>query len=484
MNFNDLREFVAFLEDRGELSRITTSVSSELEITEIADRTVKSGGPALLFENVEGYKSPVLLNIFGTHQRVAWALGVDHLDELTQRVRKLLGLLQGPPTGLADKLRTLKDIVGVARTQPTMVRRAPCQEMVLSGEEADLNMLPALKCWPMDAGRYITFPLVITRDPETGRRNVGTYRMQIYDAHTSGMHWQTHKGGAHHYRLGEERKKERLEVAAALGGDPTTMWTGSLPLPPDMDEIAVAGLIRERPVEMVTCKTVDLEVPAQAEFVLEGYVTPGELRAEGPFGDHTGYYSLAEEYPVFHLTAITHRRDAIYPTIIVGRPPTEDYFMGKAAERLMLPALQLNLPEVVDMNMPAEGVFHNLLIVSMKKEYPGHPRKVMYALWGLGLLMLAKTIIVVDHFVNVQDLSEVTWRVTNNIDPARDVMFIDGPIDDLDHATPVPKYGSKMGIDATAKGAMDGRAREWPPDILMSEDIKRLVDAKWDKYGI
>ena len=484
MNFNDLREFVAFLEDRGELSRITTSVSSELEITEIADRTVKSGGPALLFENVEGYKSPVLLNIFGTHQRVAWALGVEHLDELTQRVRKLLGLLQGPPTGLADKLRTLKDIVGVARTQPTMVRRAPCQEIVLSGEEADLNMLPALKCWPMDAGRYITFPLVITRDPETGRRNVGTYRMQIYDAQTSGMHWQTHKGGAHHYRLGEERKNERLEVAAALGGDPTTMWTGSLPLPPDMDEIAVAGLIRERPVEMVTCKTVDLEVPAHAEFVLEGYVTPGELRAEGPFGDHTGYYSLAEEYPVFHLTAITHRRDAIYPTIIVGRPPTEDYFMGKAAERLLLPALQLNLPEVVDMNMPAEGVFHNLLIVSMKKEYPGHPRKVMYALWGLGLLMLAKTIIVVDHFVNVQDLSEVTWRVTNNIDPARDVMFIDGPIDDLDHATPVPRYGSKMGIDATAKGAMDGRAREWPPDILMSEDIKRLVDAKWDKYGI
>ena len=484
MRFRDLRDFIAFLEDKGELRRIRTPVSCELEITEIADRTVKSGGPALLFENVSGYETPVLINMFGTHQRMAWGLGVEHLDELTERVRKMLGLLQGPPSGLMNKVRTLGDLVGMARTQPKTVSRGPCQEVTLTGEDADVNMLPALKCWPLDAGRYITLPLVISRDPETGRRNVGTYRMQIFDAHTTGMHWQTHKVGAHHYRVGQEQAMKRLDVAVALGGDPATIWTGALPLPPDMDEIGVAGFIRDQAVQMVRCKTVDLEVPAHAEFVLEGYVVPGELRPEGPFGDHTGYYSPAEDYPVFHLTAITHRRNPIYPTTMVGRPPTEDYFMGKAVERLMLPALQMTLPEVVDINMPAEGVFHNLVIVSMKKEYPGHARKVMYALWGLGLMMLAKTIIVVDHFVDVQNLSEVAWRVTNNIDPARDVTFAEGPIDDLDHSPQVPKYGSKMGIDATAKGPMDGRTREWPPDIVMSEEIKRLVEGKWHEYGI
>ena len=469
---------------KGRLRRIKAPVSCELEITEIVDRTVKSGGPALLFENVEGYDIPVLINIFGTHQRMSWALGVDRIDQLTDRVRKILGLLQRPPSGLLEKAATLRDLVSMARTQPKTVRRAPCQDVVLVGEDADVNMLPALKCWPMDAGRYITLPLVITRDPESGRRNVGTYRMQIYDGRTMGMHWQTHKVGAHHYRVGEAQHRERLEAAVALGGDPTTIWTGSLPLPPDLDEIGVAGLIREEPVEMVKCKTVDLEVPAHAEFVLEGYLIPGELRPEGPFGDHTGYYSMAEEYPVFHLTAMTHRNDPIYPTTMVGRPPTEDYFMGTAAVRVMLPALQLTLPEVVDIDMPAEGIFHNLVIVSIKKEYPGHARKVMYALWGLGLMMLAKTIIVVDHFVDVHNLSEVAWRVTNNIDPARDVVFVDGPIDDLDHASAVPRYGSKMGIDATAKGQMDGRTREWPSDIVMSDEIKGLVDRKWSEYGI
>ena len=484
MKFKDLREFIAFLEEKGELRRIKTQVSCELEITEIADRAVKSGGPALLFENVEGYDIPVLINTFGTHQRMAWALGVDDLDEITQRVRKLLGLLQGPPAGLMGKVRTLGDLVGMARTQPKLVRRAPCQEVVLVGQDADLNMLPALKCWPLDAGRFITLPLVISRDPESGRRNVGTYRMQIYDDHTTGMHWQTHKVGAHHFRVGEAQGLDRLEVAVALGADPATMWTGALPLPPDMDEIAVSGVIREEAVDMVRCKTVNLEVPAHAEFVLEGYVVPGELRAEGPFGDHTGYYSPADEYPVFHVTAITHRRDPIYPTAVVGRPTSEDYFMGKASERLMLPAMQLTLPEVVDINMPAEGAFFNLVIVSVKKEYPGHARKVMHALWGLGLLMLAKTIIVVDHFVDVQNLSEVTWRVTNNIDPARDIVFAEGPIDDLDHGAAEPRFGSKMGIDATAKGLMDGRTREWPADIVMSEEIRQLVDGKWSEYGI
>ena len=483
MHFKDIRQFIEFLDERGDLKRITAMVDSDLEITEITDRTIKSGGPALLFENVAGSDASVAINLMGTHQRTAWALGVENIDDLTSRVRKLLGLAQGPPSGLMGKVRALGDLVSVARTQPKIVRRAPCQDVVVTGEDVDLNILPALKCWPDDAGRYITLPLVVSRDPESGRRNVGIYRMQIFDRNTTGMHWQTHKGGAHHYRVGESQRLQKLEVAVALGGDPAAIWSGSMPLPPDMDEFAIAGLIREEPVELVKCKTVDLEVPAHAEYVLEGYVTPGELRPEGPFGDHTGYYSPAEDYPVFHVTTITHRKNPIYPTTMVGRPPTEDFFMGKAAERIMLPILQMALPEIVDMNMPAEGAFHNLLIVSMRKEYPGHAQKVMHALWGIGLLMLTKTIIVVDHDVNVQDPSEVAWRVTNNINPATDITFAEGPIDDLDHATPIPKFGSKMGIDATAKGITDGRSREWPPDIVMSEEIKTLVDHRWKEYG-
>ena len=483
MHFKDIRQFIEFLDERSDLKRVTAMVDSDLEITEITDRTIKSGGPALLFENVAGSDASVAINLMGTHQRTAWALGVENIDDLTSRVRKLLGLAQGPPSGLMGKVRALGDLVSVARTQPKIVRRAPCQDVVVTGEDVDLNILPALKCWPDDAGRYITLPLVVSRDPESGRRNVGIYRMQIFDRNTTGMHWQTHKGGAHHYRVGESQRLQKLEVAVALGGDPAAIWSGSMPLPPDMDEFAIAGLIREEPVELVKCKTVDLEVPAHAEYILEGYVTPGELRPEGPFGDHTGYYSPAEDYPVFHVTTITHRKNPIYPTTMVGRPPTEDFFMGKAAERIMLPILQMALPEIVDMNMPAEGAFHNLLIVSMRKEYPGHAQKVMHALWGMGLLMLTKTIIVVDHDVNVQDPSEVAWRVTNNINPATDISFAEGPIDDLDHATPIPKFGSKMGIDATAKGITDGRSREWPPDIVMSEEIKTLVDHRWKEYG-
>ena len=483
MSVKDLRQFISLLEARGELQRVKTAVSPELEIAEIADRTVKSGGPALLFENVSGHTAPVLINIFGTHRRMALALGVEDIEELCDRVRKLLSMAQGTPTGLAVKMRVMGELAGLARSQPKSVRRGPCQEVVLTGDDVDLFKLPIIKCWPMDAGPYITLPLVVSRDPESGRRNVGTYRMQVRDRNTTGMHWQTHKVGARHDRRARDQGMERLEVAVVLGADPTTMWTGSMPLPPDMDELAVAGVIRGEPVEVVRCKTVDLEVPAHAEYVLEGYVVPGELRDEGPFGDHTGYYSPAEPYPVFHVMAITHRRDPIYPTTIVGRPPSEDFFMGKAAERIMLPVLQMALPELADVNMPAEGVFHNLVIVSIRKEYPGHAQKVMHALWGLGLMMLAKTIVVVDHYVDVQDLSEVTWRVTNNINPSADLVFADGPLDDLDHATPTPKFGSKVGIDATAKGPGDGRAREWPPDIVMDSDTKRLVDRKWKEYG-
>ena len=484
MKFRDLGEFVKFLEDKGELLRISTPVSSELEITEIVDRVVKQGGPALLFENVDGSDFPVLVNTFGSERRAAWALGVEDLNELGKKVEKLLGLAKGPPAGFIDKARTLMDLVKIAGFPPKHVRSAPSQEEVLLGSEADLNKLPILKCWPLDAGRFITLPLVITKDPISGVRNVGMYRMQVYDGQTAGMHWQTHKVGTHHERLAAEAGRDKLEVAVALGGDPATIWTGSAPLPPELDEFVMAGFLRGEGIELTKAKTVDLDVPAQAEIILEGYVVPGETRMEGPFGDHTGYYSMQDLYPVFHLTAITRRRNPIYPTIVVGRPIHEDYYMGKATERLFLPIMRMVLPEIVDINMPAEGVFHNLVIVSIKKEYPGQARKVMYALWGLGLMMLAKAIVVVDSFVNVHDISEVTWRVTNNLDASQDIIFASGPVDDLDHAAPLPKFGSKVGLDATAKGLMEGRTREWPPDIIMSEDIKALVDTKWNQMGL
>ena len=490
MKYKDIRDFIAFLESRGELKRITAPVSCELEVTEICDRVVKRGGPALLFENVEGYEIPVLINMFGTETRMAWALGVERIDDLADRVQRLLGLMQGPPQGIMAKMRTLWQLRELASYQPKSVKSGPCQEVVHTGEDVDLLRYPILKCWPLDGGRYITLPLVITRDPQTGTRNVGMYRIQVYDGRTAAMHWQTHKVGAHHYRVAHHNRiegevgGERLDVAVALGGDPATIWTGSAPLPPDMDELVVAGFIRQDAVELVKCKTVDLEVPAQSEMVIEGYVTPGDERLEGPFGDHTGYYSLADTYPTLHVTCITHRRDPIYPTIIVGRPPMEDYFMGKVTERVFLPVIRTVLPEVVDINMPAEGIFHNLVIVSIKKEYPGQARKVMYGLWGLGLMTLAKAIVVVDDHVDVHDLSEVTWRVTNNMDPSQDILFASGPLDDLDHSSPTPKFGSKVGLDATAKGPLEGRQREWPPDIVMSPEVKALVDSKWGEYGI
>ena len=483
MNFKDLREFIAFLEERGQLRRIAAPVSCELEITEIADRMVKQGGPALLFEQVRGYDIPVLINMFCSDQRMAWALGVDKLDDLVARLQGMLRLTQGPPEGLLNKLRTLGQLIQLGSFQPRTVGRAPCQEVVLTGEAVDLFRFPALKCWPLDGGRYITLPLVITKDPVSGVQNYGMYRMQIYDARTTGMHWQTHKVGAHHYRVSRERQDERLEVAVAIGGDPATIWTGSAPLPPDMDEMAAAGFIRQEGVELVKAKSVDLLVPAQAEIILEGYVLTDERRSEGPFGDHTGYYSMPEDYPVFHVETITHRREPIYPATIVGRPPMEDYWMGKVTERIFMPVIKMILPEVVDLNMPAEGVFHNLALVSIKKEYPGQARKVMYALWGLGLMSLTKTIIVVDDFVDVQNPSEVAWRVANNINPSQDLVVVEGPLDDLEVGSPTPRFGGKVGIDATRKGPEEGYARGWPPDIAMTPEIRELVDSRWGEYG-
>jgi 4-hydroxy-3-polyprenylbenzoate decarboxylase len=481
--FDDLREFVAHLEKHGQLRRVRARVSRDLEIAEITDRVSKGRGEsnqALLFEQVEGFDVPVLINAFGSPERMAAALGVEHLSDLSARVAKLLDLRM--PGSFFDKLRKLGDLFDVAKAGPKRVRSAPCQEVVET-DQPSLASLPILRCWPGDAGRYITLPLVFTRDPITGARNVGMYRLQVHDERTLGMHWQTHKGSAEHERVAQEQGKP-MEVAIALGGDPVSIYSGSAPLPPGVDEMVFAGWLRGSGVPMVACKTVDLEVPAEAEIVLEGHVDPAERRLEGPFGDHTGYYSLAREYPVFHLKAITRRKQPIYPTTIVGRPPQEDYWLGKATERIFLPIIRLLLPEVVDMNMPAEGVFHNLVIVSIKKRYPGQARKVMYALWGLGLMMLAKNIIVVSEHVDVHNLSEVAWRATGNIDPTRDLLIVDGPSDDLDHASVRHRFGGKMGIDATEKSDLDAIGQPWPEEIVMSDDIRALVTRRWQEYGL
>src|SRR5438309_5023707 len=481
----DLRELVARLEQAGRLRRVSVPVSRDLEITEITDRVSK--GPsernvALLFERVEGSDMPVLVNAFGAADRLALALGVGTLDELGERVAKLLDVKL--PGTFAERLRKLGTLFDLVKAGPRRVTDAPCQEVVET-ERPSLASLPVLRCWPKDGGRYITLPCVFTRDPRTGTRNVGMYRLQVFDDRTLGMHWQTHKGGAEHERLTNEsrgtephRTSSRpptvgagpgdpvkvMPVAIALGGDPALIYAASAPLPPSVDEVVFAGWLRGRGVEMVACRTIDLEAPAQAEIVLEGYVDPRERRLEGPFGDHTGYYSLAREYPVFHLTAITRRARPIYPTTIVGRPPEEDYWLGKATERLFVPIIRLPVPEAVAVNMPAEGIFHNLVIVSIRKRYPGHARKVMTALWGMGLMMLAKTIVVVSEHVNVHDLSEVAWRATGNIDPRRDLMILEGPMDDLDHAALRHRYGGKLGVDATAQSALDAVAQPWPAE--------------------
>ena len=483
MAYQSFRQFIRHLEKRGQLKRIHAPVSADLEITEITDR-VSKGAPernvALLFENVTGYDVPVLINTFGSEQRMAWALGVDTLDELGTQLGKLLS--PEMPASFGDKLRKGAELLSVARIGPKLTGQAPCQEFIETTAPS-LDWIPILKCWPMDAGRYITLPLVISRDPVSGRRNVGMYRLQVFDNQTLGMHWQIHKGGAEHERVAREQQIERIPIAIAIGADPATTYTASAPLPPDLDEFLLAGWLRGKPLELVRCVSIDLEVPAQSEIVLEGYVNPSERRTEGPFGDHTGYYSLAEPYPVFHLTAITHRRDPIYPTTIVGRPPMEDFWLGKATERLFLPLIRLFLSEVVDVNMPAEGVFHNLLIVSIKKRYPGHVRKVIHDLWGIGLLSLSKHINVVDHDVNVHDLSEVAWRVANNIDVSRDLILTEGPVDALDHASLRPNSGGKVGIDATRKGPEDGHTRPWPPDIVMSDSMREQVTNRWKEYG-
>jgi 4-hydroxy-3-polyprenylbenzoate decarboxylase len=532
MAYDDLRDWIKTLEKAGELKRIGEEVSPELEITEITDRVSKSGGPALLFEKIKGHPGQsVFINQFGSERRMALALGVNRLDEIADRIHALINVK--PPTGILDKLKMLPQLGALTSAFPKTVsaKDAPCKQVILRDNfdgKFDLGQFPILKCWPNDGGRFITLPCVITRDPRNGKRNIGMYRMQVYDGQTTGMHWQRQKVAAEHYRnalrnaassaadsnpstarvaaMAESAggavaipdgpigglpqvalgnlKGSRLEVAVAIGTDPATTFAAIVPAPPEVEEFLIAGFLRGKPVEIVQCETVDLQVPAHAEIVLEGYVELGELRAEGPFGDHTGFYTLADLYPVFHLTCITHRRDPIYAATIVGKPPMEDAWMGKAVERIFLPAMKMTIPEIVDIHLPVEGVFHNLMLVSIRKSYPGHARKVMSAIWGLGQAMFTKIIIVVDEDCDVQNIAEVTLRVANNIDPERDIQFTLGPIDSLDHASRLPNFGSKMGVDATRKWQAEGFHRPWPAMIEMDRGTKANIDAIWAKLGL
>jgi 4-hydroxy-3-polyprenylbenzoate decarboxylase len=481
MAYRDLREFIRALEQNGELKRVSVEVDPILEITEFADRAVKRDGPALLFEKPKGYHTPVLINAFASMRKMALALEVNSVDDIAQRIVEFLEMRV--PEGLMGKLKMLPKLAEMGAFFPKTVSKGACQEVVRT-DGFSLFDYPVLQCWPEDGGRFITLPLVFSRNPDTGKRNCGMYRMQVFDERTAGMHWQTHKQGAEHYRRMRHHGLRRMDLAVAVGADPATMYSSILPLHPDLDEMMIAGFLRQSPVEMVKCQTCDLEVPANAEIVLEGYVELGELRTEGPFGDHTGFYSLADEYPVFHVTCVTQRKEPVYATTIVGPPPMEDYYMGKAIERIFLPLLQMQLPEVRDMVMPAEGVFHNLMLVSIRKSFPGHARKVMHAIWGTGQAMFAKCIVVVDEDVDVQNYSEVAWKALNNIDPERDIQFVMGPMDSLDHSSRLLNYGSKMGVDATKKWPGEGFTRPWPGVIEMSPDVKKRVDELWKQAGL
>jgi 4-hydroxy-3-polyprenylbenzoate decarboxylase len=539
--FEDLRQWIAALEAASELKRIKTEADPILEIAEITDRvskqkTGKPGGPALLFQNIKGYPNQqLLINQFGSESRMKQALGVNSFDEFADRIKMFLDVKS--PQGFLDKLKMLPLLTEAGKFFPKTVPTGPCKE-VIQRENFSLLDFPILQCWPQDAGRFITLPCVTTRDPKTGKRNLGMYRLQIYDAKTTGAHWQRQKVAAEHYRQAlrsasaEGAGKDhvgtskdhvgtskdhvgtgafarpasaasraavnimartsggsnlaptshpsgKLEVAVAIGTDPAVTFSAIVPAPPDVEEYLIAGFLRAAPVELVKCETVDLEVPATSEIVLEGYVNLDELRTEGPFGDHTGFYSLEDLYPVFHVQCITHRKDPIYATTIVGKPPMEDAYMGKAVERVFLPLMRLTIPELIDINLPIEGVFHNLMIVSIRKSYPGQARKVMNAIWSLGQAMFTKVIIVVDEDVDVQDLADVTLKVLNHIDPERDIQFTLGPVDSLDHASRLANFGSKMGIDATRKWPTEGFTRPWPDEIVMDAKTKALVDSKW-----
>lgn len=481
MAYKSLQDFISVLEKKNELKRIGGEVDSYLEITEITDRVSKAYGPALLFEDVKGSEFPVLINAMGSYERMALALGAASLDEKAAELEELMAWAFSQMRQL-DVMSFFPKMKWARLFLPHKVLSAPCQQVV--DHDPDLSTLPVLTCWPGDGGPFFTLPLVITKDPETGAQNMGMYRMQVFDKTSTGMHWHHHKDGAHYYQKYKERG-ERMPVAVALGDDPAVTYAATAPMPEGISELFFAGYLRGKPVDTVKCVTCDLQVPANAEFVLEGYVDPAEpLRREGPFGDHTGYYSLSDDYPVFHVTCITRKKKPVFPATIVGQPPMEDCYMAKATERIFLPLIKMINPEIADMNLPLEGVFHNCAIFSIKKRYPGHVHKLLNSLWGLGQMMYTKMIIVVDHDVDVQDLSKVMWKVFNNIDAERDLIMSKGPLDTLDHASPRARFGTRLGIDATRKGPLDDHNREWPDDIVMTEEIKEKVSRRWQELGL
>lgn len=477
MPFDNLQSMTSFMEGSGQLVRIGEPLNPYLEISEVTDRVVKNGGPALFFECPTGYTIPVLTNTFGSIERIRAIFDIEDLDDLGARFEEFLHM--EPPRGLIEKIKLLPKLKDLSSVFPKTVKDAPCQEVVRT-EDLDLHELPVLTSWPEDAGPFVTLPVVITSDPVIGRRNVGMYRMQIFDSTTAGMHWHVHKGAAGQYR----RARGKLPVAVALGPDPVTTYTATAPLPDNIDELLLSGFLRRRPVEVVKCVTSDLEVPAESQFVLEGHVIPGETRVEGPFGDHTGFYSPADAYPVFHLDAITHRRNPIYQATIVGPPPMEDAFLGKVTERLFLPLIKSQLPEIVDMNLPVHGVFHNLCFVAIDKRYPGHAHKVMHALWGLGQMMFTKMIMVFDADVDVQDIGQVLFHLGANLDPGRDLCLVKGPLDALDHASSLPNFGGKIGFDCTRKLPEEGHSRGWPKKATMSSEVKAEIDEIWERLPL
>src|SRR3989454_4539188 len=480
--YSDLTDFLSDLERKRLLARIAEPVSPDLEIAAVTDRACKSpgggGGPALLFDKPTGYDMPVATNVYGSTERMCLALGVKALDDLAREIDELM--TPQMPEGIMDALRMLPMVGRLRDLMPKTVKDAPCHEIVQ--RDGTLDALPILTCWPEDGGRYITFPIVFTKDPETGMRNIGAYRMQVFDGRTTGMHWQRHKGAAQHYRVAE-RMKKRLDVAVALGAEPVLPYCATAPMPEGLDELLLAGFLARRRIEMVKCVTSDLEVPASSHIVLEGYVEPGERRREGPFGDHTCLYSQPDDFPVFHLTCVTRRKRPTYLTTVVGVPPMEDYYLGLASDRIFLPMIRKTLPEIVDMHFPAEGIFDNLVLVSIDKRYPGHARKIMNAFWGLGQLMFSKTIIVVDRDVNVHDVSEVAWIVGTHMDPVRDIQMTKGPVDDLDDAAELPAFGGKMGIDATRKWASEGYTRTWPARVKTTEAAGTRAAEIWSRLS-
>ncbi|RJP33546.1 MAG: UbiD family decarboxylase [Phycisphaerales bacterium] len=516
MAYSDLQSFLGALEEAGQLRVVTAEVDPVLEIAEIADRVSKSpavgnasppefdphhggyGGIALRFDNVKGSAIPVAINVFGSYQRMRMALGVESFAELAQRVQELVKPQM--PTTLIEKMKKLPELARLAGFGPKVVKRGMCQQ-VIHTDGASLLDLPIIQCWPHDGrsgyggkpvmdgsepdgtGRYITFAGIYTKDRESGERNVGMYRVQVFGPKLAAMHWHIHHDGARHFR-GYRAKGERMPLAIVLGGEPVLPYAATCPLPPDVSELLFAGFLNGGGIELVSCRTIPMEVPANAEIVIEGWIDPKETLIEGPFGDHTGFYSLADRYPAFHVTAITHREEPVYPATIVGKPPQEDYYLGKATERIFLPLLKMLVPDINDYSLPMFGAFHNCVFVKIRKEYPMQARKVMSGIWSAGQMMFSKMIVVVDEHVNVHDEQDVLFHLGANVDWRRDVTVVDGPCDILDHATPYYGTGAKIGIDATRKMAGEGVVREWPEELEMSDEVRSLVERRWKEYGI